>query len=210
MAFLGKSKHKTAGTHKRPNGLDRAKEEKTTATNIHWDCDDCTFGPLPTEIDIPEELVGNEDIKRKEKSIMGYYASYSGSITTKPMSREDERTLLEHLGERCTELQELNRVDAFSEGFEVEVKSQVGDKSVFEILMTGYGKYHSDDVYRFLYEMTPYTEEGEIEMQGEDYEAWRFHFRNGTWYEDSGYVAYVESEAPIHFGHYVSDPADQS
>ena len=138
---------------------------------------------------------------------MGYYTSYGGKITTIPMTQKQVQNLL------CAIYSDDNNEERYDipadftkapvpdmfDGWKVEVleKNQNTNTTSYEIGIWGDEKYYEDEVYQFLKAIAPFTTEGEIEYTGEDGEAWRFHFRNGSWYEDRGRIVYDDSMAPI-------------
>lgn len=131
---------------------------------------------------------------------MGYYANYSGSIETKPMSQQDVKRFLAAIdSEESTGLLTEAPTPYAFEQWEVNetFKDSTGDAIAYDIAIWGDEKYYDDDVRKFLNAIAPYTKSGEIEYDGEDNTLWRFAFRGGEWYEDSGYVSYVDSAVPI-------------
>lgn len=111
---------------------------------------------------------------------MGYNASFTGSIETKRISEQ----------EKCSFLSIVNAA-----GFTAHKKW--GEADIFEIDIDGYEIYNEDVFYDFLEKVMPYTKEGEIDFVGEDYKLWRFAFRDGKWYEDTGRIVYENSPLPI-------------
>lgn len=153
---------------------------------------------------------------------MGYYASYDGEITTIPMTQKQVQNLLcaiysdnnnEERYDIPADFTKAPVPDTF-ECWKVKVQAPVPDRfddwkvkvleknrntntTSYEIGIWGDEKYYEDEVYQFLKAIAPFTTGGEIEYIGEDGEAWRFHFRNGSWYEDRGRIVYDDSMAPI-------------
>ena len=136
---------------------------------------------------------------------MGYYANYRGSIETKPMSQQDVKGFLAAIdSEEITGLLTEAPTPCAFEQWEVNgisvdgiSKDSTGDAIAYYITIWGDEKYYDDDVRKFLNAIAPYTKSGEIEYNGEDNTLWRFAFRGGEWYEDSGYVSYVDSAVPL-------------
>lgn len=126
---------------------------------------------------------------------MGYYADYSGFIKTRFLSEEETKRMCERLeydSKRSIE-------DLAGEVFDnVYISEENKDGKTSYILdINGFDKYRDDEVINFLANISEFVEEGEIEYAGEDYSRWRFHFRNGEWYEDSGETVYINSTRPI-------------
>lgn len=129
---------------------------------------------------------------------MGYYANYSGTITTKPMSQQDVKRFLAAIdSEEITGLLTEAPTPYAFEQWEVTAVSSDENSIAYEISIWGDEEYYDDDVRRFLNAIALYTESGEIEYNGEDNTLWRFAFRDGEWYEDNGYVSYIDSVVPI-------------
>lgn len=131
---------------------------------------------------------------------MGYYANYSGSIETKPMSQQDVKRFLAAIdSEEITGLLTEAPTPYAFEQWEVDgiSKDSTVDAIAYYITIWGDEKYYDDDVRTFLNAIAPYTKSGEIEYNGEDNTLWRFAFRDGEWYEDNGYVSYIDSVVPI-------------
>lgn len=124
---------------------------------------------------------------------MGYYATASGFVKTRPLSEEECARLFTKLdaavGAETTDVDAFNCVD-------ISYYKSNG-KTVIDFDLSASGNYHEDNVREFLKMVAPFTEEGEIEYAGEQNDCWRFHYRNEAWYEDNGYVSYKESEIPI-------------
>lgn len=107
---------------------------------------------------------------------MGYYVDGDGYIKTNPDGTRMFLALLEEAN---------NPLEARNCGENDETRD--GYWQVWN-----HDKYYDDYIYNFLEKITPYTKSGEIEFVGENNEAWRFHFRNGKWYEDAGKIIYEE------------------
>ena len=120
---------------------------------------------------------------------MGYYANGSGLVVTRPLSVNEKAKLLKKI--QATGIGNFES-DAFSVVF-LSLEGKEG-KEVITIDIEHSDNYHEENTYDFLRKIAPYVETGEIEFTGEEHDNWRFHFRNGKWYEDNGIVTYDEKK----------------
>ena len=146
---------------------------------------------------------------------MGYEANYGGDITTKPMTAMDVKRLLSRIAnpneepdfsliktdvDFSRELTKEDAPDAFDNYWEIDIVQEdedTGAKSYY-ICLSNSGRYDEDDVHNFFKAITPFTKEGVVEYTGEDDSHWRFEFRNGRWYEDTGRIVCDEdNEHPL-------------
>lgn len=120
---------------------------------------------------------------------MGYYANGSGFVVTRPLSLKEKTKLLKEI--QATDMKHFES-DAFSV-VSLSLKGKEG-KEVMTIDIDHSDNYHEENVYDFLRKIAPYVETGKIEFDGEAHDNWRFHFRNGKWYEDNGIIIYDEEK----------------
>ena len=99
---------------------------------------------------------------------MGYYADYDGYIKFKKEPGDDVRNAIENSFNVCEE-----------------------DELSYSL--NGSDKYYEDDVFEVLGKTEEDCEKGEIEYRGEDGCIWRFIFSDGEWFEENGFVKYIDS-----------------
>lgn len=142
---------------------------------------------------------------------MSVYASCDGEIITKPMNQNDVHAFLQAVGSQpvCKHLNACWDVPDCFANFDVEVidedsvsavqnevKVITAEKVAYRIAIYGFDKYHDDEVTDFLLAIAPFVTKGELKYDGEE-SHWRFHFRDGEWYEDEGIVTFINSTAPL-------------
>jgi len=113
---------------------------------------------------------------------MGYYATYGGSIRFRsPLDEQAKR-----------EIEEL------AKDLWIEIWNDQSASNNPLIGISGDEKYHDEDWIEFLTAVSRHPiVEGEIDFKGEDGYLWRYAFRDGHWFEDSGHVEYTNSNYPL-------------
>ena len=129
---------------------------------------------------------------------MSYYANYNGAIITKPMTTQDIQNVLFKLG--IYDGNSLNNISLFSDfgDFSVDtLESNDNNATSYKINLYGHSNYNEHDIYALLEAMETFTAEGNIEYTGDGNALWRFHYRDGSWYEDKGEVTYINASKPL-------------
>ena len=123
---------------------------------------------------------------------MSYYINCHGTVITKPLTPEDIASLKarieEELKYKVNDLVDLCEDPYLCE--DVQCEESAGNK-IFEFVFSSYSSLDTDYLETFLMLMKPYTEDGEIECDGEGGEMWRYMFHEDGWHVEEGIVSYV-------------------
>ena len=120
---------------------------------------------------------------------MGYCAVGCGTIIMKKPSDSEIRKILDTL-----DLTDANFLDSIQEycNFDDFNITETIPTLVFDIGANQ--RYYDDEIREFLLAIESYVISGELNYEGEDQTFWRFYFRNGHWYEDTGTITYEDGE----------------
>lgn len=111
---------------------------------------------------------------------MSYYASSSGTIQ------------LKHTGTKDEVLKLIEMYDVFEEFSFYTSNDLKSGKTLPNIDVSGYQKYHEEDLEALYRKISDYVEKADIEFVGEDDSRWKHVFEDGVWKEANAEIIYKD------------------